>query len=64
MCVFMRQCLHGQEAGQSKRLRQCCAASVCQRQRGPVAPMQASHQLRDGAELARQHRSILQTYLV
>lgn len=31
---------------------------------GAVAPMQVSHQLRDAAELARQHRGTLQTYLV
>lgn len=31
---------------------------------GAAAHMQASHQRWDGAELARQHRGTLQTYLV
>lgn len=31
---------------------------------GAVAPMQVSHQLRGAADLTRQHRGTLQTYLV
>lgn len=53
VCVFMRLCLHGQEAGQSKRQhqRQCCVASVCQRQRGPWHPCRLP--IRAGMELSR-----------
>lgn len=38
--VFVRLCLPGQEAGQSKRQhrRQCCVVSLCQSQRGPWHP--------------------------
>ncbi len=52
-CVFMRLCLHGQEAGQSKRQhrRQCGVASVCQRQRGPWHPCRLP--ISTGMELSR-----------
>lgn len=53
VCVFTCRCLHGQEARQSKRQhqRQCCVASLCQRQRGPWHP--CSLPISAGMELSR-----------